>query len=156
MVMSNVEGNQVFVDLAVFGADELGISKSGEVLTLIFEGNTDIKINTADIRNILNSTMAVNISGSVETLPTEFALMQNYPNPFNPSTMISYSLPKQSMVEISVFNALGEKVATLVNELKEAGRYSVELNAGGFSSGIYFYQITANDFVSVKKMILMK
>jgi hypothetical protein len=156
MVMKNVEGNQVYVDLAVFGANEFGISKSGEVLTLVFEGNADININSANVRNILNGAMKVNFSGSIETIPDEFALLQNYPNPFNPSTTISYNLPKQAMVEISVFNALGEKVATLVNELKEAGRYNVELNAAGYSSGIYFYQIKANDFVSVKKMILMK
>jgi hypothetical protein len=156
MVMKNVEGNQVFVDFAVFGANEFGISTSGEVLTLVFEGNADININSANVRNILNGAMKVNFSGSVETIPDEFALLQNYPNPFNPSTTISYNLPKQAMVEISVFNALGEKVATLVNELKEAGRYNVELNAVGYSSGIYLYQIKANDFVSVKKMILMK
>ena len=156
MVLNNVEGNEVFVDLAVFGANEFGISNSGEVLTLVFEGNADININSANVRNILNGAMKVNFSGSIETIPTEFALLQNYPNPFNPSTTISYNLPKQAMVEISVFNALGEKVATLVNELKEAGRYDVELNAAGYSSGIYFYQIKANDFVSVKKMILMK
>ena len=156
MIMKNVEGNQVFVDFAVFGANEFGISTSGEVLTLIFEGNADININSANVRNILNGAMKVNFSGSMETIPAEFALLQNYPNPFNPSTTISYNLPKQAMVEISVFNALGERVATLVNELKEAGRYNVELNAAGYSSGIYFYQIKANDFVSVKKMILMK
>ena len=69
MVMSNVEGNQVYVDLAVFGAEELGINTEGEVLTLVFEGNTEININTADIRNILNSPMAVNISGSRRISP---------------------------------------------------------------------------------------
>ena len=82
--------------------------------------------------------------------------MQNYPNPFNPTTTINYNLPKQAMVEISIYNALGEKVATVVNEIKEAGKHTVEFNAAGYSSGIYFYQIKANDFVSVKKMILMK
>ncbi len=156
MVMSNVEGNQVYVDLAVFGAEELGINQEGEVLTLVFEGNTEINLNTADIRNILNSPMAVNISGSEGLVPAEFALMQNYPNPFNPTTTINYNLPKQAMVEISIYNALGEKVATVVNEIKEAGKHTVEFNAVGYSSGIYFYQIKANDFVSVKKMILMK
>lgn len=62
----------------------------------------------------------------------------------------------QSMVEINIYNALGEKVAVLVNEMKEAGRYNVEFNAAGYSSGIYIYQIKANEYVSVKKMILMK
>ena len=156
MVMSNADGNQVYVDLAVFGAEEVGINTEGEVLTLVFEGNTEINLNTADIRNILNSPMAVNISGSEGLVPAEFALMQNYPNPFNPTTTINYNLPKQAMVEISIYNALGEKVATVVNEIKEAGKHTVEFNAAGNSSGIYFYQIKANDYVSVKKMILMK
>ena len=92
----------------------------------------------------------------MDLVPAEFALMQNYPNPFNPSTTINYDLPTQAMVEISIYNALGEKVATLVNEMKDAGKQTVEFNAAGYSSGIYFYQIKANDFVSVKKMILMK
>jgi hypothetical protein len=156
MVMSNTDGNQVYVDLAVFGAEEVGINTEGEVLTLIFEGNTEININTAEVRNILNGPMAVNISGPEGLVPSEFALMQNYPNPFNPTTTINYALPAQAMVEISIYNALGERVAMLVNEIKEAGRHTVEFNASGYSSGIYFYQIKANDFVSVKKMILMK
>jgi hypothetical protein len=156
MVMSNTDGNQVYVDLAVFGAEEVGINTEGEVLTLIFEGNTEININTAEVRNILNGPMAVNISGSEELVPSEFALMQNYPNPFNPTTTINYNLPAQAMVEVSIYNALGERVAMLVNEIKEAGRHTVEFNASGYSSGIYFYQIKANDYVSVKKMILMK
>ena len=156
MVLSNADGNQVFVDLAVFGAEEVGINSEGEVLTLIFEGNADINLSTANVRNILNGAMKVEIAGLEGLVPDEFALMQNYPNPFNPSTTINYSLPTQAMVEISIFNALGENVATLVNEIKEAGKHTVEFNATGYSSGIYFYQIKANDFISVKKMILMK
>jgi len=156
MVMSNADGNQVYVDLAVFGAEEAGINTEGEILTLIFEGNTEINLSTAEVRNTLNGPMAVNISGSEGLVPSEFALMQNYPNPFNPTTTINYNLPAQAMVEVSIYNALGEKVAMLVNEIKEAGRHTVEFNASEYSSGIYFYQIKANDYLSVKKMILMK
>jgi len=156
MVMSNTDGNQVYVDFAVFGAEEVGINTEGELLTLVFEENTEINLSTADVRNILNGPMVVNISFSEGLVPTEFALMQNYPNPFNPTTTINYELPIQAMVEVSIFNALGERVAMLVNEIKEAGRHTVEFNASGYSSGIYFYQIKANDYVSVKKMILMK
>ena len=156
MVMNNTDGSKVLVDLAVFGAEELGINTEGEVITLVFEGNAELSLSSADVRNILNRTMAVNITGTEGLLPLEYALIQNYPNPFNPTTTINYELPEQSMVEINVFNALGEKVETLVNELKEAGRHNVEFNAVGYSSGVYFYQIKANDYVSVKKMILMK
>ncbi len=156
MLLSNVDGSQVFVDFAVLGAEESGIDAEGEVLTLVFEGNAELNISRAEVRNIFNSSMVVNISGTSELVPSEFALLQNYPNPFNPTTTINYELPEQTMVEISIFNALGERVAMLVNEIKDAGRHTVEFNASGYSSGIYFYQIKANDFVSVKKMILMK
>lgn len=108
----------------------------------------------------------LNISGldNSENYPTEFILEQNYPNPFNPSTTISYSIPtviasetKQSqMVTLKVYDVLGNKVATLVNEEKPAGSYEVKFNAAGLSSGIYFYKLQAESFVQTKKMILTK
>ncbi|GIV45869.1 MAG: hypothetical protein KatS3mg036_0687 [Ignavibacterium sp.] len=88
--------------------------------------------------------------------PLTFALEQNYPNPFNPSTLIKYSLAKDAMVNISVYNAIGEKVATLVNGLQQAGRYEVNFDGGNLTSGIYFYTIEAGSFKAVKKMLLMK
>lgn len=88
--------------------------------------------------------------------PLTFALEQNYPNPFNPSTLIKYSIAKDAMVNISVYNAIGEKVATLVNGLQQAGRYEVNFNAGKLTSGIYFYGIEAGNFKSAKKMMLLK
>jgi len=90
------------------------------------------------------------------TGPVEFALEQNYPNPFNPNTTISYSVAKAGFVNISVYNLLGEKVATLVNTTQEAGRYDVTFDASNIPSGIYFYSIEAGDFKSVKKMTLLK
>lgn len=89
-------------------------------------------------------------------LPTVFALEQNYPNPFNPSTVIKYSIPVDSRVELSIFNVLGEKVATLVNDLQKAGSYEINFDASKLSSGVYLYKIEAGSFVSVKKMILAK
>ena len=85
-----------------------------------------------------------------------FHLSQNYPNPFNPVTAIDYALPTEGKVMISVYNVLGEKVATLVNETKSAGEYQVKWNAAGYSSGIYFYNIQTADYNQTKKMILMK
>lgn len=70
--------------------------------------------------------------------------------------MIKYSIAKDAMVNISVYNAIGEKVATLVNGLQQAGRYEVNFNASNLTSGIYFYSIEAGEFKSVKKMLLMK
>ncbi len=89
-------------------------------------------------------------------IPHEFDLHQNYPNPFNPSTVIEFALPVKSKVELSVYNILGEKIVTLVNEEKDAGNYHVPFNANNLSSGIYFYKLQANEFIQTKKMILLK
>lgn len=85
-----------------------------------------------------------------------FILHQNYPNPFNPLTTIRYILPKRSVVELSIFNILGEKVAVLVNQEQQAGSYDVKFNAGSYPSGIYFYRIETPNFIDVKKMIYLK
>ena len=85
-----------------------------------------------------------------------FRLENNYPNPFNPSTIIRYEIKDTRLVSLKVYNSLGQEVARLVNEEKSAGNYELEFNAKGFSSGIYYYQIIADDFVETKKMILMK
>lgn len=89
-------------------------------------------------------------------VPNEFALVQNYPNPFNPSTMIQYALPTSEHVRISVYNALGQEVATLVDELQIAGYKSVNFDVSNLSSGVYFYRIVAGNFGQTKKMVLMK
>jgi protocatechuate 3,4-dioxygenase beta subunit len=85
-----------------------------------------------------------------------YKLNQNYPNPFNPSTVISFTIPNQSKVELKVYNILGKEVATLVNESKPAGSYNVTFNAGKLSSGVYFYQLQAGNFISTKKLMLLK
>jgi len=85
-----------------------------------------------------------------------FKLSQNYPNPFNPTTIISYQIPSESKVVLKVYNILGGEVATLVNENKAAGSYSVQFNGSSLASGVYFYQIKAGNFVDTKKLVLLK
>jgi polyhydroxybutyrate depolymerase len=92
---------------------------------------------------------------SPNTVPTRYSLDQNYPNPFNPSTTISYDLPKAANVTLKVYNTLGQLVASLVDEHKEAGSYQVQWNAN-VPSGIYFYRLQAGEFVETKKMILLR
>ncbi|MBK7445795.1 MAG: T9SS type A sorting domain-containing protein [Ignavibacteria bacterium] len=89
-------------------------------------------------------------------LPSSYSLSQNYPNPFNPSTIISYALTNDGYASIIVYNALGEEIITLVNEIKKAGYYSVKFEATGLAAGVYFYRIESANYVSVKKMILLK
>lgn len=88
--------------------------------------------------------------------PLVYALSQNYPNPFNPSTRIQFSLPKASNVTLKVFNMLGQEVATLVSGSLSAGDHDVTFNAKNLASGLYFYRLTADQFTSVKKMMLLK
>ena len=89
-------------------------------------------------------------------IPTTFALEQNYPNPFNPATIIKYSVPERSNVQLRIYNAIGQEVAELVNIVQQAGTYSVSFNASSLSSGVYFYSINTGTFTNTKKMLLLK
>ena len=91
-----------------------------------------------------------------DDMPKEFRLYQNYPNPFNPSTFIKFDLPSEAKVKLSVYDAMGRLVRVLVDEQMQAGRYRVELRGDGLASGVYFYRLEAGEFVSVKKMVLVK
>ena len=89
-------------------------------------------------------------------IPTRFELSQNYPNPFNPTTKINFAIPKQGLVTMKIYDVLGREVRTLVNEVKQAGNYTVDFNASEFASGVYFYKLTSGDFSDIKRMILVK
>ena len=88
--------------------------------------------------------------------PTKFELSQNYPNPFNPSTTISFSIPQRSDVSVKIYDVLGNEVASIINETKDAGKYNINFNASKLSSGVYFYSIKAGDFTATKKMTFLK
>ncbi len=98
----------------------------------------------------------VDVEEGASALPTEYMLQQNYPNPFNPSTTIRYELPAKSKVTLTVFNMLGQQLATLVNREETAGRYAVAFDAARFASGMYFYQLRTDSYVQTKKMLLLK
>jgi hypothetical protein len=91
-----------------------------------------------------------------DATPQIFALYPNYPNPFNPSTVISFALPKDAHVTLAIFNVIGQRVSTLVDERVEAGRYQISWDASGLPSGVYYYQLKAEGFVRTNKMILAK
>jgi len=88
-----------------------------------------------------------------------YQLYQNYPNPFNPSTTIRFQIPKQTRVRLKLYNLVGEEITTLIDEIKEAGLYNIKVDLSkffGLSSGVIFYQLQTNEFVSTKKMIYLK
>jgi hypothetical protein len=89
-------------------------------------------------------------------IPMRYELAQNYPNPFNPTTTINYSIPKQGMVTLKVYNMLGQEVATLINKQQSAGNYSVDFNATKLASGVYVYRLNSGDFTMTKKLVLLK
>ena len=96
------------------------------------------------------------ISNINSLIPDHFALDQNYPNPFNPTTVIRYQLPVESQVTIKIFNVIGQEVATLVDGIQKPGFKSVEWNANGFGSGVYFCRFRASDFAQTRKLLLLK
>ena len=91
-----------------------------------------------------------------KTQPASFVLKQNYPNPFNPVTVLSYNLARNTKVDLNIYNLLGQKVITLVSEKQKAGYHTVEWDASGFASGMYFYILRAGEFRDVKKMVLLR
>jgi photosystem II stability/assembly factor-like uncharacterized protein len=128
-------------------------------ITLQDETGKELQTQLKPGEQIIISDNTVNklkvMSGELIT-PIEYALEQNYPNPFNPSTMIKFSLPEASDVTLIIYNTLGQKVTELVNTKLDAGRYSYQWNASNVSTGMYIYELRADKFVSVKKMILLK
>jgi hypothetical protein len=129
---------------------------------------TTVPLNPVVIRKITIPDSVVSINENETLIPNKFKLYQNFPNPFNPSTKIKYEIPsfiagetKQSSVTLKIYDLLGNEMATLVDEQKSAGTYEVEFSSytgevQNLTSGVYFYQLRAENFIETKKMILMK
>jgi subtilisin-like proprotein convertase family protein len=132
---TNMLGNWILSVADGVGGDQGMIQAWG----LRFNGD-----NTTGIEPISNNT------------PVEFKLSQNYPNPFNPLTKISYAIPVKGFVTMKVYDIMGKEVASLVNEVKDAGNYSVDFNGTNLSSGVYFYKLVSGKSSDVKKMMIVK
>ena len=106
----------------------------------------------------VHSTKSVRLEvySSISEIPEEYSLSQNYPNPFNSYTIIEYSIPEYSFVNLEIFNILGSKVAVVVNDYKDPDNYKINFNAGDLASGIYYYRLKANNYMKTGKMILIK
>ncbi|MCU0414199.1 MAG: T9SS type A sorting domain-containing protein [Ignavibacteriaceae bacterium] len=116
-------------------------------------GNYTYRLKQVDFDGTFTYSNEVNVDVEI---PLVYALEQNYPNPFNPSTTIKYSIADEGFVKLVIFNMLGEEVTTLVNTQQKAGRYEVNFNAAGLSSGVYVYRLETANFVTSKKLMLMK
>jgi flagellar hook assembly protein FlgD len=124
------------------------MDETGKSINVNLKAGEDVVISDASVMKLM-------VSG--ELIPAKYALEQNYPNPFNPSTVIEFSLPEDvSNVKLSIYNALGEKVAELVNTALTAGKYQYQWNASNVATGMYIYELRTDNFVSVKKMLLLK
>jgi len=115
-----------------------------------------VEVVTPEQFSVLLHKKITSIKEEQNKTPDAYVLGQNYPNPFNPVTTIRYEIPERSKVELRVYDILGKEIITLVNEYKEAGRYEASFNAGRLSSGVYIYTISAGEFISSKKMMLLK
>jgi len=116
-------------------------------------GSYEYRLKQIDFDGTFSYSSVVKIDLDI---PANYVLEQNYPNPFNPSTTIKFGLPADSQVKINIFNSIGEKVAELINSKMTAGYHTVNFDASNLTSGIYFYQIKADNFESIKKMMLIK
>jgi len=182
-----IDGNNLYIGLASYNQNSLTAKQGGAILAInISNGSLNWRFNcgtTSFIGGIASSPAIVdnvvyygsldgniyaveNTATSVENhqgnsnLPNGYHLA-NYPNPFNPSTIISYQLPKNSMVSLKVYDGIGREVAELINDFRLAGSYKVNFEGRGsggsyLSSGVYFYTLIAGDFIQTNKMLLLK
>jgi hypothetical protein len=168
-IVTSAKGSQadsvVLINDALHGDGAPGDSIWGALIrSPVGDGTYKISVRTDDktsgtFRKLPNAaSFVVSITGVediAENLPKCFSLGQNYPNPFNPVTRIKYQIPSTSHVTLTMYDVLGREVATLVDEVKQPGRYTVTWDAGGVASGVYFYRLQAGNFVDVKKMLLV-
>jgi len=152
-----IVGNQGLILHTINGGMEWIIQADGLTTSLLtgvhFTSSTNGYI-TGNNKTFLKYTHLTSVSEMKRTI--DFELFPNYPNPFNPTTMISYQLKCNSYVELALYNILGEKLMTLVNEYQMAGNHKVELNLSHLPSGTYFYSLSADKFIETKKMVLLK
>ncbi|MAO66161.1 MAG: hypothetical protein CL666_14290 [Balneola sp.] len=153
-VLVSVQPNDILLDI---NEEDLSVTISAP--DFVGEGTITVTVTDLDEGSIQASITVIvetAVSNELDEMPLEFRLEQNYPNPFNPSTNISFSIPKASMVRMSVYDMLGRNISTLVNERKAAGRYTIRFEAGNLSSGTYIYRIEAGSFTQTKKLMLIK
>ncbi|MBN2090653.1 T9SS type A sorting domain-containing protein [candidate division KSB1 bacterium] len=115
-----------------------------------------MKANVEFILSNLFGEKLTNVDEFASALPEKFELFQNHPNPFNPQTEITFTVPTKSPITLEIYDLLGRKVATLIDQELLAGQHQIKWDATNFAAGIYFYQLQSGDFIQGRKMILLK
>lgn len=128
------------------------LSQYSSDYTVYDDGYELVPRDTTDMKHVVPDA----VTGGTDVIPKTFYLNQNYPNPFNPATTIEFGLPKQVHVQIAVYNVLGQRVTTLVDEVLKAGSHRINFNGNRLASGVYFYVMHAGDKVFKHKMLFMK
>ncbi len=123
---------------------------------ITFRGSTSVAGPESQIVAANRGSREIIVAGEEARTPAQVTLDQNYPNPFNPRTTISFSLPAETHVTLDVFDVSGRLVASLVDEMRGAGRHAIDFNASSLASGVYFYRLNAGGVVEQKKMVLLK
>ncbi len=157
--LSNMQGD-FWIGFTVPSTDTVWITlgrQLDDTRSFVFDGNSTWSMSDREFqfRAITGVWEPVGVNDE-SGIPQKFELKQNYPNPFNPTTKIKYALPKDAFVTLKVYNSLGQEVATLVNQNVSAGYHTIDFNASNLASGMYIYRIKAGNFVSIKKMMLLK
>jgi photosystem II stability/assembly factor-like uncharacterized protein len=136
---------QINSGLTDFVINSFGMTPDGYLFVSAYGGGV--------YRSVRSTT---SVEENVPAVPSSFSLSQNYPNPFNPLTSISYSIPKSTHVRLQVFNLLGQLISTLVDQYEQPGTYTATWDVSSRSSGLYFYRMTAGEFVQTKKATLLR
>ncbi|MFA7288973.1 MAG: M1 family aminopeptidase [Melioribacteraceae bacterium] len=133
-----------------------GFNSAKEEAFEFYVDSKPISITFDPNSKILKEVLSISAIRDESKLPEGYSLSQNYPNPFNPTTTIEYSLPATGNVKITLFDAIGNEVKELINNIEDGGYHRIELNAANLASGIYIYKMEINNFIDTKKMILLK
>lgn len=138
-----------------FTIETIITSKPDHRLMFIYQNRDGDQVTGQEVIYPEYEDITVVLNSNVNSLPIEYALAQNYPNPFNPTTTISFALAQAGDYQVSIYNVLGQAVETF-NGFSEVGEVSIDWNASGYSSGVYFYKLSSGNFTDTKKMLLIK
>ncbi len=165
LICGNLFGELKYFEYTVNGWEEnnseyseISVNQNAAPALADLDNDGDIDLILGDYEGTFSFYRNLNATNidEEEIIPTEFSLFQNYPNPFNPTTSIEFKVPSSEYVSLKIYDVIGNEIASLVNEEKEAGNYKVTFDASNISTGVYFYKLTAGNFSQTRKMLFLK